>query len=631
MKISGCIMTKNEEKNIKRCIDSFKNIVHEIIVVDTGSTDKTVEIAKKCGAKVYYYEWNDDFASARNVALNHANGDWIIYLDADEYFYGGTEKNIFNLLNQVKDDIDGLLIKLVNIDSSDGRERSSAHVIRIFRNSKRLRYHYKIHEVVLNEGKGLSSATVDDNSLVIYHTGYSEDISKGKFDRNLKLLLQEEKEDKNPREMLYYYLGDTYYGLKQYEKAMDYMKKFIKTGFENMGTNSKAYIIIIECMIRLDNPYEKVIEQIDEAVLKFPLHPMFYSQKAKINLINNKLENALKFFLEAVEMQKKYHGVEQNFMEGLLPEIYHNIGIIYNFKNDYISALEYYVKSLKCKFDNDIAFVKLINIIKNETAEDIILLLKSVYDENNEKEVGFLVKELSKLKLGKVLMYYVNIWHNKFKKEDSSLTFMLLCNGNFEEAYKYFSSCYFNDWGYTYQLFSVISAILSKNKDIISEILGFVKPSFRRFILIYLGHKDIVLIDEDKMDFLNILKEFILLGNTDDMKKAYNMKKYFENDISKDVGQLFMALGYYEMAIENFKISIDDDYMTFKGYLYDRIGVCYYRLNNYQQSISFIEKALKCGGYKNDALFDYLKWIEERSSNDILKAKSLNLIKEYVQ
>ena len=86
MKISACVITKNEEKNIARCINSYKDIVDEIILVDTGSTDNTVEIAKSLGAKIYYYEWQNDFSAAKNYALSMAKGDWIIFLDADEFF-----------------------------------------------------------------------------------------------------------------------------------------------------------------------------------------------------------------------------------------------------------------------------------------------------------------------------------------------------------------------------------------------------------------------------------------------------------------------------------------------------------------------------------------------------------------
>lgn len=84
MKLSLCIIAKNEESTLPKCIRSAKSIVDEVVVLDTGSTDKTVAIASENGAKVYEYEWNNDFSAARNEALRYVTGDWVLVLDADE-------------------------------------------------------------------------------------------------------------------------------------------------------------------------------------------------------------------------------------------------------------------------------------------------------------------------------------------------------------------------------------------------------------------------------------------------------------------------------------------------------------------------------------------------------------------
>ena len=84
--ISQCMIVKNEEKNIERALSWGKGIVAEQIVVDTGSEDRTVEIAESLGARVYHFPWIDDFAAAKNFAISKANYEWIAFLDADEYF-----------------------------------------------------------------------------------------------------------------------------------------------------------------------------------------------------------------------------------------------------------------------------------------------------------------------------------------------------------------------------------------------------------------------------------------------------------------------------------------------------------------------------------------------------------------
>ena len=82
--LSVCMIVKNEEKNLPRCLESIKNLADEIIVVDTGSDDNSVEIAKSYGAKIGCFKWNNNFSDARNASLNMATKDWIFFLDADE-------------------------------------------------------------------------------------------------------------------------------------------------------------------------------------------------------------------------------------------------------------------------------------------------------------------------------------------------------------------------------------------------------------------------------------------------------------------------------------------------------------------------------------------------------------------
>ena len=82
---SICMIVKNEEKNLERCLRSVKQCKnYEIIIVDTGSTDNTLKIAKNHNAKIFKYKWNNDFSAARNKAMEYARGDWVLILDADE-------------------------------------------------------------------------------------------------------------------------------------------------------------------------------------------------------------------------------------------------------------------------------------------------------------------------------------------------------------------------------------------------------------------------------------------------------------------------------------------------------------------------------------------------------------------
>jgi len=109
--LSLCMIVKNEEANLSRCLDSVKDIVDEIIIIDTGSTDNTVRIAESYGAKVFSIQWNDDFSEARNASLEKANGKWILLMDADDELAQEDRHKVRDLL---VDGIEGYFFKTIS-------------------------------------------------------------------------------------------------------------------------------------------------------------------------------------------------------------------------------------------------------------------------------------------------------------------------------------------------------------------------------------------------------------------------------------------------------------------------------------------------------------------------------------
>ena len=117
--ISQCMIVKNEEKNIERALSWGKGIVAEQIVVDTGSTDRTIKIAQSMGAKVYEFAWADDFAAAKNYAVTKAKCEWIAFLDADEYFLPEDAKNLAMYIRKLpRSAYDGICTAFVDLDDN---------------------------------------------------------------------------------------------------------------------------------------------------------------------------------------------------------------------------------------------------------------------------------------------------------------------------------------------------------------------------------------------------------------------------------------------------------------------------------------------------------------------------------
>jgi glycosyltransferase involved in cell wall biosynthesis len=193
VRLSQCMIVKNEEKNIERALTWGKNIVCEQIVVDTGSTDRTVEIAERMGAKVFRFEWIGDFSAAKNFALSKANGNWIAFLDADEYF---SEKDAFHLLKIIglinpADGCSMIVTPIVNL-MDDGRTGSAMSQVRVFSNSA-FKYEGRIHERLVSVRADAAYQTIVCNDINILHTGYTIAAysETNKLDRNVEMLRRE--------------------------------------------------------------------------------------------------------------------------------------------------------------------------------------------------------------------------------------------------------------------------------------------------------------------------------------------------------------------------------------------------------------------------------------------------------
>lgn len=228
IRISQCLIVKNEESNIERALSWGKDIMWEQIVVDTGSTDRTVELAKKAGARIFSFPWTDDFAAAKNFALEQARGNWIAFLDADEYLMPEDAKKLVRVLKGLPaGKFDGISTGCLNLDD-EGNISSSATLVRFFRNTPELRYRRRIHEQL--EAKSRRELYIGDltKDISIFHTGYQRKVLDGeaKKGRNRRLILKELEDHPDSYEMLGY-MGDECVGDGDYEEAEKWYRRAV--------------------------------------------------------------------------------------------------------------------------------------------------------------------------------------------------------------------------------------------------------------------------------------------------------------------------------------------------------------------------------------------------------------------
>jgi glycosyltransferase involved in cell wall biosynthesis len=209
-KISAVLIMKNEEALLARCLESIKG-VDEIILCDTGSTDKTVEIGKKYTDKIVYFQWCDNFAKARNYAKSYATGDWILSIDCDEFLHD------FSKVREAIEEATERSILAINVKMIAEDNGQFFYFPRVFKNSPQVWWEGAIHNHI-------SVSPHNVGEIEITH-GYSPAHLQDK-DRAFRILQKEVKETGNGREM--FYLGREYYYRHDFESCVKILGLYVQ-------------------------------------------------------------------------------------------------------------------------------------------------------------------------------------------------------------------------------------------------------------------------------------------------------------------------------------------------------------------------------------------------------------------
>jgi len=218
VEISLCMIVKNEEDTIYRCIDSVKDIVDEIIIVDTGSTDNTIQILKSLDIIPYQFKWINDFSSARNFSFSKATKDYILWLDADDILNPDDIEKFKILKSTITNDVDAVSMNYVLSTNEHGEFIHSLKRNRLVKNSKNFKWIGFIHEYLEVYGNIIHS------NINIIH-------KKIKSYSNRNLLIYEDLISKghklSPRDEFYY--ANELYDNQKYDEAIIQYEKFLNT------------------------------------------------------------------------------------------------------------------------------------------------------------------------------------------------------------------------------------------------------------------------------------------------------------------------------------------------------------------------------------------------------------------
>lgn len=399
MNLSICMMVKNEEKNLYRCLKSIveltKKLSCEIIVVDTGSTDKTIEIAKKYTDKIFIHPWENNFSKMRNISIGYATGDWIFILDADEEI-----ENCNSLVEFIKSSANknykSGFCSLKNIGTNEDYS-STIFTPRLFRKGE-ISYEGVVHN------QPIFNTPIADLNTTIFHYGYinsDKELMEKKFNRTSNMLIEQLNRD--PENIYYRFQLSVSYSMHG-DSQMAYdeiLKAYEKIKYNNDNTPIYVYQQMAVCGINI-NKFEKVKEVCINGIKLEPnfIDLYFYLAQA---------ESILKNYDKAIEASKQYLKILRMFNNNEIKvnssltlytldssdTIYNNLAIMCK-KLHIMNEAVYYAKFIKNEA-NLKAFIKIIidyyiemknyfdlknyyeDVIKNQSSE-VINLFRSILE-----------------------------------------------------------------------------------------------------------------------------------------------------------------------------------------------------------------------------------------------------------
>jgi tetratricopeptide (TPR) repeat protein len=305
LKLSLCMIVKDEEEMLPRCLEAVAPAVDEMVIVDTGSSDRTIEIARSFGARVIEHPWTGDFSEARNISLEAATGDWFLYLDADEVLVPEDAAKIRDLLGRTWREA-----FFVNETNFTGREEHGSAVthstLRIFRNRPEYRFTGRLHEQIADKLPTFASERMAQSTIRVDHFGYLGVVrdARGKSRRNIEILEQQRNEHA-PTAFFHFNLGSEYLvagesekGVEEFEQAWRLIRR------ESLVPEAFGATLALRTMMALCavGRHQEAITRADAWLETFPGFTDLVYEQGQAALGLGREGDAIAYFKRCIEM-----------------------------------------------------------------------------------------------------------------------------------------------------------------------------------------------------------------------------------------------------------------------------------------------------------------------------------------
>lgn len=546
--ITLCMIVKNEEKVLKRCLDSIKDYVDEMIIADTGSTDKTKNIALSYTKDIYDFEWRNDFSAARNFVQSQATGKWIIFLDADEYVDGDNMEEIIHQLKSIKEmnKYDAFVVTLINFVGTLAGNVTQCPSIRIYKNDSSIQFQRKIHEQLYKEDGELSIGSINLN---IYHSGYltSTFEEKNKTERNIVLIEREIK--KNPNNGFdYYNLGNEYLAEWKVEEALTfYRKAYQLKGSKDILWVPMAVERIIFCLIEL-KMYTEALEVIKDSIDYWPNAGDYRSQRALIYFMQHRYEDAELEAKELIRNKYKYTTIQSLSYLDYLP--FFILGRISERRNDLVNAVYNYSQALNYN-DKDIDTLNRLYplLVKNESKDNIIEFLDGNDSMKNDITRAYLFKVLLDIAEVDLVDHLLKEW--KIIPPAGFKVKLNMGKEKFNTAKSIFNKNPINellDEGWIDEYDILMLSVQLKNVDIFYQLLNCQKVKGLECLEFLFNEELESSVSDFKVHIVHLLERCISLKNFNLIDRIISLVMKF--NLQADIGDLLYKNRFEDIALD---------------------------------------------------------------------------------
>ncbi|PFJ27083.1 hypothetical protein COJ15_34675 [Bacillus thuringiensis] len=606
--ISLCMIVKDEEKHLPNCLQSVKELVDEIIIVDTGSTDKTEDIAKDFGAQIYHFEWIQDFAAARNFSLEKATKEWVLWLDADE----SIEKiNINELKEKLKTTNQlGFEVEIHNL-LVENKAPLIHKSIRLFKNGLNINFMNKVHEQPSIHNNNIPYYEVGTLPIAVNHIGYREDvvIDKDKQDRNFKILKEELKNNPNNR-FLHFNMANEYLRNEDYHNAL-YHYKIATNNKKDNEMLSHSLLKMVLALYELKR-FDEMFELLNEGQKRFPDYTDIYYSKADILEKLGRDEEARYLYelcLKHGNPKKNYitrQGVGDILPQKKLADLYLKSGFYKKAAASLLQLISYNKYDLK-------VVTSLMKLYKINFSEfDMEMVINELYPGDSEQDMRLKLELSYLLRLGNLfaktypktkrflseeLTTHFDVFYHLSNQEFDIAKELLIKEEPKEEVYLI-----------QYYLFTKDASISDYANDDIKKLIKFLDTGKRKDAF-----------HMSKNTYILFMDEAIRIKNEEFITKGLDLSKIFNSIVKGELGNLFYSHLKYELAAAyyvKYLIENENDFMVTLT-----VAEIYLALGLELDALKFAHKAMKL----NETHFRSMEIILEvyKSLNEMEQANSL--------